>query len=259
MRTGLTTDTSKEKLTIPMMANSTAALLQKLGLKKPDIWSWSVGGFVGYALLAFHPDKVGNVIITAGSPGGPDARLTSLSVMTDLIKMGSNYTALLPYLFPDGAADEGVCPFFASLNSFFNNPNTQLLSPLGKKSLEEQAWAIWDFFNDVTVVNQLSQGATPNPVLILHGVQDRLVQIRNAGLGASKLLSSWMLQFPGQGHGIPFEFQRGIISATLEFFTFASPLSAQEMAEWADAGGTASSFTPQQLSAAIAAESALAG
>jgi hypothetical protein len=69
--------------------------------------SWSVGSAVGYALLAFHSDKIGNVIITAGSPGGPDARLTSLSVVTDLMKIGNNYTALLPYLFPQGPADEG--------------------------------------------------------------------------------------------------------------------------------------------------------
>jgi hypothetical protein len=56
------------------------------------------------------------------------------------------------------------------------------------QSVEEQAGAIWEFFNDVTVVNKLSQGATPNPVLILHGVQDRLVQIRNAGGNISQAL-----------------------------------------------------------------------
>jgi hypothetical protein len=28
--------------------------------------------------------------------------------------------------------------------------------------------------------------------------------IRNAVLGAQQLLGAWMLQFPGEGHGIPF-------------------------------------------------------
>lgn len=129
------------------------------------------------------------------------------------------------------------------------------------QSLEEQAWAVWDFFNDPTVANILTANARPNPVLILHGVQDRVVNIRNAGawayvqhgerqrracarsldgvrqqarreeactpnartlpllpctaalpgLGASKLLGSWMLQFAGQGHGIPFEHVRAMI------------------------------------------------
>jgi pimeloyl-ACP methyl ester carboxylesterase len=36
------------------MANSTLALLTQLKLKQPDIWGWSLGGSVAYALLAYH-------------------------------------------------------------------------------------------------------------------------------------------------------------------------------------------------------------
>ena len=36
------------------MANSTLALLTQLRLKQPDIWGWSLGGSVAYALLAYH-------------------------------------------------------------------------------------------------------------------------------------------------------------------------------------------------------------
>jgi hypothetical protein len=38
MRTGLSTDNSSMPLSIPLMANSTAALIMKLGLNQPDIW-----------------------------------------------------------------------------------------------------------------------------------------------------------------------------------------------------------------------------
>jgi hypothetical protein len=40
MRNGGSTDSSNAKLTIPMMADSLAALIQKLKLDKPDIWRW---------------------------------------------------------------------------------------------------------------------------------------------------------------------------------------------------------------------------
>jgi pimeloyl-ACP methyl ester carboxylesterase len=32
--------------------------------------SWSLGACIGYALLAKHSNKVGNVILTSGTPGG---------------------------------------------------------------------------------------------------------------------------------------------------------------------------------------------
>jgi hypothetical protein len=62
---------------------------------------------VGYGLLAFHPNKVGNVIIAAGSPGGPDALLPPEPVTQSVAGFAQNYTAMLPYLFPGGIKDEG--------------------------------------------------------------------------------------------------------------------------------------------------------
>jgi pimeloyl-ACP methyl ester carboxylesterase len=69
MRTGGSTDTSRTPLTIPHMADSVAGLLQQLRLEKPDVWSWSIGACIGYALLAKHASKLGNVILASGTPG----------------------------------------------------------------------------------------------------------------------------------------------------------------------------------------------
>ncbi|WIA20281.1 hypothetical protein OEZ85_006114 [Tetradesmus obliquus] len=253
MRTGLSTDNSSTPLSIPLMANSTAALITKLGLSTPDIWSWSVGAFVGYGLLAYHPNKVGNVIIAAGSPGGPDALLPPEPVTQSLARFEQNYTAMLPYLFPGGLKDEAVCSFYASYTSFYQSLN--LPTPLGQRSLLEQSQATVKFFMDGTIIGKL--GAVPNRVLILHGVQDRLMPVRNALLGAWKLLGSWMLQFPGEGHGIPFSNVQAVITTTLEFFSFANPLSRADMNQWANYGGTASSrMLGQNVTLVVRAEPA---
>jgi hypothetical protein len=79
-----------------------------------------------------------------------------------------------------------------------------------QQSLLEQSQAAVKFFMDGTIINKL--GAVPNRVLILHGVQDKLMPVRNALLGAWKLLGSWMLQFPGEGHGIPFSNVQAVIT-----------------------------------------------
>eukprot|EP00878_Enallax_costatus_P018251 GHUV01019206.1.p1 GENE.GHUV01019206.1~~GHUV01019206.1.p1 ORF type:complete len:260 (+),score=48.15 GHUV01019206.1:274-1053(+) len=236
MRTGFSTDSSNTSLTIPMMADSTAALIDKLGLQQPDIWGWSVGGIISYALLALHSSKVGNVIIAAGSPGGPDALLPPVPVTQSIINLQQNYTALLPFLFPEGVKSPGVCSFYAAYNSFYASQFTTLSTPLGENSLREQSQAVVKFFRDPTVINGLS--GTTNRVLILHGVQDQLMPIRNALLGVGKLLGAWMLQFPGQGHGIPFSNVQGVITWTLQFFSLASPLSSAEIKQWDTYGDT---------------------
>lgn len=40
MRTGASNDTGKAKLTIPMMADATAGLIQSIGLVKPAVWRY---------------------------------------------------------------------------------------------------------------------------------------------------------------------------------------------------------------------------
>jgi hypothetical protein len=38
MRTGASNDTGRSKLTIPLMADATAGLIQAIGLVKPAVW-----------------------------------------------------------------------------------------------------------------------------------------------------------------------------------------------------------------------------
>ncbi|KAF8055600.1 hypothetical protein HT031_006719 [Scenedesmus sp. PABB004] len=248
MRTGLSNDSSTAPLSIEAMASATVGLIAALNLTTPDIWSWSLGGFVAYGLLAAYEDKIGNVIVAASSPGGPDALLPPRVVTDDIAAARQNYTALLPYFFPGGAADPGVCAFYAAYNSFYASQFTSLATPLGLNSLQEQSAAVVRYFTSPSIIDQLD--GTPNRVLILHGVQDRLMPVRNAMLGASRLLGAWMMQFPGEGHGIPFSNVQAVTTTTLQFFSFANPLSKAEMIQWASYGATAASRaagTPTRL------------
>lgn len=77
------------------------------------------------------------------------------------------------------------------------------------QSLIEQSQAVVKFFQDPSIINRLQP--TANRVLILHGVQDQLMPIKNSLLGVYKLLGAWMLQFPGEGHGLPFSQLQGVI------------------------------------------------
>lgn len=77
------------------------------------------------------------------------------------------------------------------------------------QAMLEQSGAVVRFFESPDVINRLS--SVPNRVLILHGVQDRIMPIRNAPLADDKLLGAWMLQMPGEGHGVPFSNLQAVI------------------------------------------------
>jgi pimeloyl-ACP methyl ester carboxylesterase len=45
-------------LTIDAMADQTSALIDALGLGRPDVLGWSMGGMIAQALAVLHPDQV---------------------------------------------------------------------------------------------------------------------------------------------------------------------------------------------------------
>jgi pimeloyl-ACP methyl ester carboxylesterase len=56
-------------LTIGAMANQTSALIDTLGLGRPDVLGWSMGGMIAQALAVLHPAQVRRLVLCATYPG----------------------------------------------------------------------------------------------------------------------------------------------------------------------------------------------
>ena len=56
-------------LTIDAMANQTSALIGALGLGRPDVLGWSMGGMIAQALAVLHPAQVRRLVLCATFPG----------------------------------------------------------------------------------------------------------------------------------------------------------------------------------------------
>jgi pimeloyl-ACP methyl ester carboxylesterase len=56
-------------LTIDAMANQTSALIATLGLGRPDVLGWSMGGMIAQALAVLHPAQVRRLVLCATFPG----------------------------------------------------------------------------------------------------------------------------------------------------------------------------------------------
>lgn len=56
-------------LTIDAMADQTSALIDTLGLGRPDVLGWSMGGMIAQALAVLHPAQVRRLVLCATFPG----------------------------------------------------------------------------------------------------------------------------------------------------------------------------------------------
>jgi pimeloyl-ACP methyl ester carboxylesterase len=56
-------------LTIDAMADQTSALIDTLGLGRPNVLGWSMGGMIAQALAVLHPAQVRRLVLCATYPG----------------------------------------------------------------------------------------------------------------------------------------------------------------------------------------------
>lgn len=59
-------------LTIDAMADQTSALIDTLGLGRPNVLGWSMGGMIAQALAVLHPAQVRRLVLCATFPGTRD-------------------------------------------------------------------------------------------------------------------------------------------------------------------------------------------
>jgi pimeloyl-ACP methyl ester carboxylesterase len=51
------------------MADQTSALIDTLGLGRPNVLGWSMGGMIAQALAVLHPAQVRRLVLCATFPG----------------------------------------------------------------------------------------------------------------------------------------------------------------------------------------------
>jgi pimeloyl-ACP methyl ester carboxylesterase len=68
---GYSTDQPSRPLTIELMADDTAHLLDALGVRKAVVVGWSTGGEIALTMAARHPNKLSALVTSGGTAGGP--------------------------------------------------------------------------------------------------------------------------------------------------------------------------------------------
>jgi pimeloyl-ACP methyl ester carboxylesterase len=194
---GNSTDVARNHLTIEQMADDAAALAKKLGLGRPDVLGWSMGGFIAQELAIRHPKSVRRLVLASTDAGS--ARTKRASAKALAIDQRSNrgeatLDEILDLLFPKPARTAG--------DEWFGRLATQ---PGGccelytKKAGQAQVDAQDRWY-------EKGQGARDDlkkikaPTLIGAGKLDRDVPFANAGVLKRGIKGATLVSYADAGH-----------------------------------------------------------
>lgn len=201
------TTTSDKPFSIPLFADDAAGLLDALNISNADVLGWSMGADVAQELALRHPGKVGRLILYGGSTGGSESIPASPAVVEQLTNTSGSARErgerLFSVLFP------------ASWLSAHPDPRAYFPVPVETappESYTRQADAIASWNGTFSRLPGIRA-----PTLVLAGTEDVISVPANAFVIGGRIPGAWVIQVPGGGHGMMYQFP-GQFSRTVTFF-----------------------------------------
>jgi pimeloyl-ACP methyl ester carboxylesterase len=174
-----------QPFSVDAMADQTSALIDTLGLGRPDVLGWSMGGMIAQALAVLHPAQVRRLVLCATYPGSGQ---TIMPPVADL-KAASD--------FPANQAS-ALNAFKAAIAEY---PPAPAASP-GTKGIQDLAMSDWQTGSDAAGRETARITA---PTLIADGTSDQLDPIANDRTLASIIPAATLVLYPDAGHAFLFQ------------------------------------------------------
>jgi pimeloyl-ACP methyl ester carboxylesterase len=180
--------------TIEDMAGDAAGAIAALGLERPDVLGWSMGGFVALALALATPDRVRKLVLLSTSAGGSAATLASPDVRAQLSDLSGTpreqASRLISLLFLPARA--------RMIDAAFGDVVAAARAALPHDVVRAQ-WRAMEAWEAAGLADRL--GEIGAPALIATGSEDVVVPAPNSLALADAIPGSWLARFPGCGHG----------------------------------------------------------
>jgi pimeloyl-ACP methyl ester carboxylesterase len=206
---GYTTDDLARPITVPLMARDTGELIEALGLQRPTLVGWSMGGEIGLTLAEQKPSMLGALVTTGGDAGSSHTVPPPPGLVRELADPKTGDEVFLELLFPPtpagGAATARFVRSYESIPQERVSPRT-----LRRQETAEEAFlrygATWRGLPGITT-----------PTLITNGGSDRGVPPVNARRIHARVPRSSLSIYAGAAHGMAFQDAERFAAEVAEF------------------------------------------
>jgi len=188
-------------LTIDAMANQTSALIGALGLGRPDVLGWSMGGTIAQALAVLHPARVRSLVLCATFPGTGKIAPPSQAAVRALTS--GNVQEVMADLFPANQAAAQQAHLAATAAYPPHAP-----APAATITAQEDAMNMWLDGTDPAGQKTATISA---PTLIADGSTDRLDPVANDQALARLIRGARLKLYPDAGHAFLFQDENAFV------------------------------------------------
>ena len=194
---GYTTDDLALPITVPLMARDTVGLIEALGLVKPTLVGWSMGGEIGLTLAEQQPSMLGALVTTGGDAGSSHTVPPPPGLIRKLAAPHPSTALFLGLLFPPTEIGQQATARF--IEGFEAIPQeTVLPRTLTRQEAAEEAFlrysGTWRGLAGITT-----------PTLLTNGALDRGVPPVNARRMHARIARSSLSIYAGAAHGMLFQ------------------------------------------------------
>jgi pimeloyl-ACP methyl ester carboxylesterase len=189
---GGSTSARDERATVSTYVEDAVAVLDELRIERASVYGHSFGGMVALEVALAHPERVDTVIVGSTRPGRADAVSSSRKA-----PLGRPWEILYSERFLAEHAD------------VVDEDRRVVARNHAGERRQGLAARAWDPGDRLSAIRA--------PVLILHGSEDRLVDVANAARLAAKLGDAEVVVLEGAGHAYHSEMPERSSELVLDF------------------------------------------
>jgi pimeloyl-ACP methyl ester carboxylesterase len=183
------------------MASQTSALIDALGLDRPDVLGWSMGGTIAQALAVLHPAQVRRLVLCATFPGNGKTAPPSQAAAGALTS--GNVQEVMADLFPAGQAAAQQA-YLAATAAY--PPH----APAPAATIASQGHAINVWLGGTDPAGQKTATISA-PTLVADGTTDRLDPVANDYALAQLIRGARLKLYPDAGHAFLFQDEKAFV------------------------------------------------
>lgn len=197
------------------MADWIAEFADALGLDKPDVLGWSMGGFIAQQLVIRHPGSVRRLVLAGTNPGGPAAVLGPTWVQEADSDAGGSIASYLATNYPrttcaQRAGREFVRRLTQAVNSGRYPEETVPARTYDAMVAAEEPWLAGS-------ANGRALATVSTPTLVITGNEDVITPPANSRFIADRIPGAKLKLVDGAGHSFLFQRPAQVARIVLDF------------------------------------------
>lgn len=213
---GLGRSTGKVPESVPVMASHALAFLDGLGLSTCDVLGFSLGGMIAQQMARDRPSIIRRMILVATAPrGGEDImhlEKPSLAKYMGDRTLGGYARLQKMFFAPTESSQAAGESFIKRLGQ-----RAQDRAPVSGPDVAKAQLAAFRDWERATGERFADLKRIRQPTLVVNGVHDEMIPVRNSYWLSENLPNAVLLTYPDSGHGSLFQFHESFVRQATGF------------------------------------------